>query len=45
MKAPDMGEEEVLFLDDCFVMAGGNEDACFVTSVFDLNCYVILHCP
>lgn len=29
-----MGEEEVLFL-NCFLMAGGNEDACFVTSVLD----------
>jgi hypothetical protein len=27
-----MGEEEDLFI-DCSVMAGGNEDACFVTSV------------
>jgi hypothetical protein len=34
MKAPDMGEEEVMFF-DCFVMAGGNEDACFVNSIFD----------
>jgi hypothetical protein len=32
MKTPDMGVEEILFK-DCFVIADGNEDACFVTSV------------
>jgi len=34
MKAPDMGEEEDLFI-VCSVLASGNEDACFVTSVID----------
>jgi hypothetical protein len=34
MKGPDMGEEEDSFI-DCSVMAGGNEDACYVTSLID----------
>jgi hypothetical protein len=34
MKTADMGEEEISFI-DCFLMAGGNEDACFITSIID----------
>jgi hypothetical protein len=34
MKTTDMGGEEISFI-DCFLMAGGNADACFMASVID----------